>query len=148
MVWLFKSKINDRKKLRVNNYVLFRGKNLLQRLDTFISREDFKLATMDLNHDINSLVKNDSLNEIFFKLDSSFLEQEQKGILCMLLLYYLENCVYRVIANVSSKVIEKLELFVVYNFSDQFILSETQNRTYEKVKENVSKKLSALAISS
>lgn len=141
-----KATIENRNKLRLNNYLVFDGEALLKRLNSMITREEQNSATKDLNKDITALVTNNSLNEIFYKLDSDFVLEEQKGTLSMLLLYYLERCVYHVIVpnkEVSSKMIEKIELFIVYNFSNKFELNIGQKRTYEIVKTHVSKKLSS-----
>ncbi len=143
-----KSKINDRSKLRVNNYLVFRGQDLVDKINNAINKEELKKFNNYLLGDIKDLVSEVAFNDIFVKGELDFLEEDQRGIFCVLLLYYLENFVYNRLEEDSlpQDVVTKLEMFIVYNFSNKFILSERQMAIYEKVKENVGTRLSEYII--
>lgn len=138
-----KGKIEKRKKLRVNHYLVIHGPALLERMNASFLNEDF--AIPNLTQDVNALVYHMSVNDVFVHYDSDFIEKEQSGTLSMLLLYYLEKSVYHCLPTEDTlprDMIEKIELYIVYHFSEQFQLLPNQEKTYEQVKMSVARRLS------
>lgn len=146
--WYYKEIIKNvvnRNKLRVNHYCIFSGKNLLKRFNTVASLEEKSLVVQDLKHDVQELIANPAFNDLFLKYDLDFVEKESTGILSMLLLYYLEQCVYssNSLTELPKKAIEAFEMYIVYHLTSTFLLSEEQKNTLEKVKKNVSEVLAS-----
>lgn len=116
--------IMKRKKLRVNNYLVFRGNALLNRLN-FLEDQSF------MNEELDLVVKSLAKDELFLKCPDDFLEENGKSTLSMFILYYLEN------NKVEKTIRERLELFVVYYLTDTFLLNDFQKQMFERVKINV-----------
>lgn len=132
--------IVKRNKLRVNHYLIFSGKNLLERLNANVSLEEKNLAIHDLKEDVDSLITNSTIHDVFLKYDSDFIEKESAGVLSMLLLYYLNQYVYLSNSNSSipEKMVEMMEMYIIYHMSSSFLLSKVQEETLKKVKLHVS----------
>ena len=140
-----KSKIINRSKLRVNNYLIFQGYALIDKVNQVVNKEELKRINNSLLIEVNELINEVAFQEIFVNGDLNFLESNQRGIFSILLLYYLGHFVYNKLNQeecISLDIVQKLELFIVYNFSNDYILSDEQLKIYEKVKESVSLRLS------
>lgn len=136
--------VKNRSKLRVNNYLVINGKNLLEKLNYLFYEENFnKNELYDYIVGFNDYV---SFEDIFEKFDPRFIEENNREILAMLLLWYLEKCVYNDIdasRKLNDKSIQQMEIFIVYYMSDNFELTEKQKRTYKQVQISISKKFSS-----
>ncbi len=130
------NKIKNRKKLRVENYIIFRGDALINGLDYMFKSENKYLE------ELNSIVTDASLINVFDKFNPDILEEDKKGTFSMLLLYYLENNY----ENINPDLILKIEQFIIYNFPNNIELTENQKRTYNSIKSDYTEKLSSFIL--
>lgn len=139
-----KNKVSNRDKMRVNNYLVINGKALLEKLNYLFSEESFnKNELYDYIVGFNNYV---SFEDIFENFDPRFIEENNRETLAMILLWYLEKCVYNTLDDskkLSDKSIQQMELFVVYYVADNFELTEKQKRTYKQAQKSISKKISS-----
>lgn len=135
--------IERRKKLKVENYIVYNIQPLLERIKDIT--DHLKIGA-SLNEEFKNLLGDQNLQEVIFASEEEqILTEEQEGILSMVFLRCLEECVYYnsfMSQNAPvQKLIERMENYVVFHFSNTIALTERQKNTYEKIKIRVGKRM-------
>ncbi len=135
--------IQNRQKLRVENYIVFHGEPLLEKLTVLA---DTKELGFELHSEIKKIQDNKVLQKVIFESgNESFISSHQEEILAVLFLHYLEKCVYYdsfQYPNVKvQEFVAKIENYVICHFSNDFKLSKRQEKVYQDAKNRVALRL-------
>lgn len=134
--------IKRRKKARIENYIIYDANSFLEEVNRLISTRGENMASYSIAPRIKELLSKKNLFEDLFISKVELDDEKQKGILAMLFLHYLRECVYNDPRNANiNKFVENIEFFVVVNYSPKFLLSNRQKEAYEIALNNVSKRM-------
>lgn len=134
--------VHERKKLRVNGYIVYHFKPLLEKLNAI---DNSSLLALELHTTINEMINNPVYQECIFEQGREYLEEESEQILSVLFLHYLEKCAYYNSFShpndSSKKMIAKIENYVIFHLPIDFILDKKQETVLEMAKREVAKRM-------
>lgn len=134
--------IQKRKKVRVENYIIYDAKNFLNEINSLVENKGEAVANIMRGPKLIDFLKQKNILEDLFISKVDLDDKTQRGILAMLFLHFLRECVYNDPRNAKiNKFIDNIEFFVIINYSPDFVLSERQKVAYEIALNNVSKRM-------
>lgn len=134
--------IKRRKKARVENYIIYDANSFLNEVNELIASRGENLASYSIGPRIQELLDDINIFEDLFVSKVEIDNQKLKGILAMLFLHYLRECVYNDPRNISiNRFVQNIEFFVIVNYSPEFLLSSRQREAYEVARKNVSSRI-------
>lgn len=134
--------MNRRKKARVENYIIYDGNDFLEEVNELIKSRGENMASYSIAPRVQELVSKKNFLEDLFLSKIELDDENTRGILAMLFLHYLRECIYNDPRNANiNKFIENIEFFVVVNYSPKFLLSKRQKEAYQTALNNVSKRM-------
>lgn len=158
--YILKIELLNRKKLRVDGYVVYRIKPFLKKIEklqnSIVGNSEWnqlsslvinKQISQELSTEINILKEDEAYQRAIFEQGSEMILLENQSILSIFFLDYLGYCVYFNGVEYPNKnfikFVEKLENYIIYNLNDQFNLTKRQEKIFEIVKNQVSKRIAS-----
>lgn len=139
---LILAEMKRRKKARIENYIIYDANSFLNEVNKLIDERGENFASYSIAPRVQELLSKENIFENLFVSKIELDDEKQKGILSMLFLHYLRECVYNDPKNADlNKFIENIEFFVVVNYSPSFLLSKRQREAYEIALKNVSRRI-------
>lgn len=134
--------VHERKKLRVNGYIVYHGKPLLEKISTLTNS---KTLSLELHKKVKEMLEDTTYQECIFEQGKEFMEEESEQILSILFLHYLEKCVYYNSFEYPNdnfkKLVVKIENYVVFHLPMAFVLDKKQEKILEMARGEVAKRV-------
>lgn len=157
--YIIEYKMKNRKKLRVDGYVLYYIEPVLQRIkkaeqSLLKMKEEFNHLSMMvkqkkigeiINGEIQKIRHDESLQSAIFAQGEEYVKKEQSATLSVFFLKYLEYCVYFDSYEEPNQMhinfVGKIENYIIYHFNDSISLTKRQEQIYDMVKRKVAKRI-------